>query len=89
MTEIFSKIDNAQSTAELEEIRILVMGKKGSLTARFAALKSCEESEKKALAKELNALKMRFEKALLDKKEQLGLKELEAKLNAEKIDVSL
>ncbi|WP_273211455.1 phenylalanine--tRNA ligase subunit alpha [Helicobacter rodentium] len=89
MTEIFSKIDNAQSTAELEEIRILVMGKRGSLTARFAALKSCEESEKKALAKELNALKMRFEKALLDKKEQLGLKELEAKLNAEKIDVSL
>ncbi len=49
MTEIFSKIDNAQSTAELEEIRILVMGKKGSLTARFAALKSCEESEKKSI----------------------------------------
>ncbi|TLD88605.1 phenylalanine--tRNA ligase subunit alpha [Helicobacter sp. MIT 05-5294] len=89
MTEIFSKIQNAQTTAELEEIRVLVMGKKGSLTARFAALKSCPESEKKALAKELNTLKMEFEKALANKKEQLALKELEEKLSAEKIDVSL
>lgn len=89
MTEIFSKINQAQTTAELEEIRVLVMGKKGSLTARFATLKSCKESEKKALAKELNSIKIEFEKALADKKEQLTLKELEAKLNAEKIDVSL
>ncbi|WDL74344.1 phenylalanine--tRNA ligase subunit alpha [Helicobacter winghamensis] len=89
MEAIFSKIDDAQTTAELEEIRILVMGKKGSLTARFAELKTCDGESKKALAKELNTLKMRFEKALADKKEVLSLKELEAKLSAEKIDVSL
>lgn len=89
MEAIFSKIDDAQTTAELEEIRILVMGKKGSLTAKFAELKTCDGESKKTLAKELNTLKMRFEKALADKKEALSLKELEAKLSAEKIDVSL
>ena len=89
MEEIFSKIENAQTTAELEEIRVLVIGKKGSLTARFVELKNCKEEERKGLAKELNDLKMRFEKALADKKEELNLKELQVKLNAEKIDVSL
>ncbi|MBX7490283.1 phenylalanine--tRNA ligase subunit alpha [Helicobacter turcicus] len=89
MEAIFSRIDNAQTTTELEEIRILVMGKKGSLTAKFAELKNCDGEIKKTLAKELNTLKIRFEKALADKKEVLNLKELEAKLNAEKIDVSL
>ena len=89
MEVIFSKINDAKTTAELEEIRVLVMGKKGSLTAKFAELKSYDGENKKTLAKELNALKIRFEKALADKKEALSLKELEEKLNAEKIDVSL
>ena len=89
MEAIFSKIQEAQSTAELEEIRILVMGKKGSLTTKFAELKNCDAESKKSLAKELNDLKLRFEKALADRKEVLSLKELDEKLNAEKIDVSL
>ena len=69
MEAIFSKIQEAQSTAELEEIRILVMGKKGSLTTKFAELKNCDAESKKSLAKELNDLKLRFEKALADRKE--------------------
>ena len=43
MEEIFSRINGAITTAELEEIRIEVMGKKGILTARFAELKNCDE----------------------------------------------
>lgn len=89
MEEIFSRINGAISTAELEEIRIAVMGKKGILTARFAELKNCDETQKKALAKELNLLKVEFEKALVNKKEELSLRELQEKLQAQKIDVSL
>lgn len=89
MEEIFSRINGAISTAELEEIRIAVMGKKGILTARFAELKNCDETQKKALAKELNLLKVGFEKALANKKEELSLRELQEKLQAQKIDVSL
>lgn len=89
MEEIFSRINGAISTAELEEIRIAVMGKKGILTARFAELKNCDETQKKALAKELNLLKVEFEKALANKKEELSLRELQEKLQAQKIDVSL
>lgn len=89
MEEIFSRINGAITTAELEEIRIEVMGKKGILTARFAELKNCDETQKKALAKELNLLKVEFEKALANKKEELSLRELQEKLQAQKIDVSL
>lgn len=89
MEEIFSRINGAITTAELEEIRIAVMGKKGILTARFAELKNCDEIQKKALAKELNLLKVEFEKALANKKEELSLRELQEKLQAQKIDVSL
>ena len=89
MEEIFSRINGAISTAELEEIRIAVMGKKGILTTRFAELKNCDETQKKALAKELNLLKVEFEKALANKKEELSLRELQEKLQAQKIDVSL
>lgn len=89
MEEIFSRINGAITTAELEEIRIAVMGKKGILTARFAELKNCDETQKRALAKELNLLKVEFEKALANKKEELSLRELQEKLQAQKIDVSL
>ena len=89
MEEIFSRINGAITTAELEEIRIAVMGKKGILTARFAELKNCDETQKKALAKELNLLKVEFEKALANKKEELSLRELHEKLQAQKVDVSL
>lgn len=89
METIFSRIDNAQTTAELEEIRILATGKKGSLTLKFAELKQYDGEDKKNHAKELNALRVKFEKALTDKKEVLALKELEERLRAEKIDVSL
>ena len=89
MKEIFSKIQNATTSKELEELRVLVMGKKGILTQKFAELKNCDADTKKTLAKELNELKIKFEKIMLDKKEFLSLKELEQRLEAEKIDVSL
>ncbi len=86
---MFLKIENAKTTAELEEIRILVLGKKGSLTAKFAELKNCEAATKKTLAKELNTLKINFERALANKKEWLSMRELEERIEKEKIDVSL
>lgn len=74
---------------ELEEIRVATTGKKGVLTAMFAELKTCEESQKKEKAKELNALKAKFEKALAQKKESVAFFALKEKLQKEKIDVSL
>ena len=89
MEEILSQITKARNTAELEEIRIAVIGKKGILTSKFAELKTCDEAQKKEKAKELNIAKIEFEKALSSKKEELTFLELKAKLEQEKIDVSL
>ncbi|CAM2884844.1 phenylalanine--tRNA ligase subunit alpha [Helicobacter burdigaliensis] len=89
MKEIFTQIKEASTLAKLEEIRISLLGKKGSLTASFSALRDLGEEERKQKAKELNLLKLEVEKALSDKKEALSFLELQAKLEQEKIDVSL
>ncbi|PZT48781.1 phenylalanine--tRNA ligase subunit alpha [Helicobacter valdiviensis] len=89
MKEIFTKIEEASSLAKLEEIRISLLGKKGTLTASFSALRDLEEDQRKQKAKELNLLKLEIEKALATKKEALSFLELQAKLEQEKIDVSL
>ncbi|MCH5323244.1 MAG: phenylalanine--tRNA ligase subunit alpha [Helicobacter sp.] len=89
MKAVFSQIANATTMQELEEIRVATTGKKGVLTAMFAELKTCEESQKKEKAKELNALKAKFEKALAQKKESVAFFALKEKLQKEKIDVSL
>ena len=89
MKEQIKKIQQTNTIAELEEIRIYLLGKKGVLTARFAELKKCSAEEKKILAQELNALKQEVERNIAIQKEILELKELESRLKAEKIDVSL
>lgn len=89
MKEQIKKIQQTNTLAELEEIRIALLGKKGILTARFAELKTCNAEEKKTLAQELNTLKQEVERNLAIQKEVLELKELESRLKAEKIDVSL
>lgn len=89
MQEILSQIKNAKNTAQLEEIRVAVVGKKGILTNKFAQLKDCDQSQKKEKAKELNLAKIEFEKAFSVKKEELAFLELKEKLQQERIDVSL
>lgn len=82
-------IELAQSTQELEEIRVKAFGKKGSITELFGMLKQFEGETKKHKAKELNILKTQIEQALASKKELLRSQELARKLAAEKLDLSL
>ncbi len=86
---VLKAIESAQTTQELEDIRIKAFGKKGSITELFALLKTFDESTKKIKARELNILKATIEKALQAKKDILSTQELAQKLKDEKIDMSL
>lgn len=72
LQESIKQIQQCTSLNELENLRISVLGKKGSLTEQFAKLKTLEEEEKKALAAKLNEQKEAFNQAF-----NLKLKALE------------
>ena len=88
MEALINDIQNANSLEALETLRVDILGKKGSLTAEFAKLKDIPGSEKKAFAQKLNEQKAAVTVAIEDRKEVLEKEALNAKLEAEKIDVT-
>ncbi|QKF80119.1 phenylalanyl-tRNA synthetase, alpha subunit [Campylobacter armoricus] len=80
MQDMLKKIASANTLAELENIKVNVLGKKGILTLEFAKLKDLQGEEKKEFANGLNKLRDEFNKAY-----QVKLKELEEKTLSEKM----
>jgi len=89
LDKIFENLKNAKTLAELEDIRVKAIGKKGILTQEFALLKSLDEDAKREKAKELNILKSKFSELFDEKKSTLEQSELLSRLESERIDVTL
>lgn len=87
--QIKEQVLSAKTSAELENLKVQVNGKKGILTLGFAELRNLREEEKKQRAKELNELKNEFESLFESKKREISTMELMQKLEREKLDVSL
>ncbi|TXE81364.1 phenylalanine--tRNA ligase subunit alpha [Campylobacter peloridis] len=77
---MITKIASANTLAELENIKVSVLGKKGILTLEFAKLKDLEGDEKKEFANGLNKARDEFNESY-----QVKLKELEEKALNEKM----
>lgn len=88
-SEIVAMINAAADMKTLEEIRVSVLGKKGKITELMKGLGALSAEEKKEKGKSLNILKSEVEKAMDEQKAVLEDKELNAKLAAETIDVTL
>ncbi|EAK9868561.1 phenylalanine--tRNA ligase subunit alpha [Campylobacter lari] len=80
MQDLISQISSASTLAELENIKVSVLGKKGILTLEFAKLKDLQGEEKKEFANGLNKTRDEFNEAY-----QVKLKELEEKALNEKM----
>ncbi|VEJ07430.1 phenylalanyl-tRNA synthetase subunit alpha [Campylobacter lari] len=80
MQDMIEKIASADTLAELENIKVNVLGKKGILTLEFAKLKDLQGEEKKEFANGLNKARDEFNEAY-----QIKLKELEEKALNEKM----
>ncbi|EAH6869192.1 phenylalanine--tRNA ligase subunit alpha [Campylobacter lari] len=80
MQDMIEKIASASTLAELENIKVSVLGKKGILTLEFAKLKDLQGEEKKEFANGLNKARDEFNEAY-----QVKLKELEEKALNEKM----
>ena len=86
---IMAEIDAATDEASLEAVRVSVLGKKGSISERMKGLGSMSPEERKEAGAALNVLKDKVADALSARKTTLQDAALEARLAAEKIDVTL
>jgi len=78
----------AATTAELEEQRVRLFGKKGVLTGLLKELGSLDPGQRRARGAEINAVKARIEEALAGRRAVLEREQLERRLASERIDVS-
>lgn len=88
-TGLLAQITAAADLKALDEIRVSVLGKKGTITEKMKTLGSLPLEEKIAAGKALNVLKSAVEKAVDTKKQELETAELNRKLANERIDVTL
>lgn len=79
----------AKDSGALEDLRVAVLGKSGTLTALLKQLGALAPDERKARGAEVNAAKERVAGALAARKSELERAETTARLATERVDVTL
>ncbi|MCQ0988574.1 phenylalanine--tRNA ligase subunit alpha [Jiella marina] len=87
--ELLTAIDQAEDEAALEAIRIAELGKKGRISDMMKGLGKMSPEERKEAGPRLNGLRDRVQGAIGAKREVLAEKAIEARLQAERLDVTL
>ncbi len=85
-----AELQNVKDAAELENMRVAYLGKKGSITAILKDMGKISDEERRTLGQEVNVLKNEVTDKLASKKEELARLELEKEINATSdIDISI
>jgi phenylalanyl-tRNA synthetase alpha chain len=80
----------AASTLEaLESLRVSALGKKGSLTAVFSALRDLSPEDKRTAGQEVNAVKLAIEDALAHRTQVLKDHALQQQIKTQTLDMTL
>ena len=79
----------AENEAQIEEIRVKYLGKKGELTAILKQMGSLSPEERPVMGQLVNEAKAQLEALIAEKKELLKGAAQEAKLKAETIDITM
>lgn len=87
--EALAKLEACLSLKELNDIRVLYLGKKGPIQEAMKAMKDMEPSERATFGQVSNQVKQEITKAIEDKKEMLEQVALQEKLEKENIDITL
>lgn len=87
--ETLSSISNATTSAELESIRVAVVGKSGSLTGYLRSMGQVPKEERAQVGKAVNAAREKVESALDEAKARISAAELASSIDAAAVDVTL
>ena len=88
-SDILAQISGAADEAALEAVRVATLGKKGSVSALLATMGSLSPDERKLQGPKFNGLRDAVTAAIAARKAELGEAALDARLAAEKLDVTL
>lgn len=86
---IEKEIAKCHSLAELEQVRVAYLGKKGLLTLQLRELGQMPKQERKSAGEALNVLRGHIESLLQEKEEQTKAALLKERFTAEQLDLSL
>jgi phenylalanyl-tRNA synthetase alpha chain len=87
--EILGQLMAADDLRALDEARVAALGKKGRITELTKTLGSLPPEQRRGAGQAFNALKREIEQALAERQAVLEELELDARLGAERIDVTL
>lgn len=82
-------IENAKDRKALNDIRVKVFGKKGELTTILRGMANLSPEERPVIGNLVNNVKQKLEEFIKQKESEFEEKELQEKLEKEKIDVTL
>ena len=88
-TDLLTQVEAAGDEAALETLRVSALGKKGSVSELLKTLGAMTPEERKERGPLINGLRDKVQTAIAAKKETLAEAALEARLAAERIDVTL
>ena len=88
-TDLLDQIRSAPDLGALDQLRVAVLGKSGSITARLKSLGSMDPDTRAAEAPKIHALREQVTAAIADRKAALENAELDRKLATETTDLSL
>ncbi len=82
-------IENAKDKKTLNDIRVKILGKKGELTTILRGMANLSPEERPIVGNMVNSVKQELEEFIKQKENEFEEKELQEKLEKEKIDVTL
>jgi len=88
-TDLLDQIRSAPDLGALDQLRVALLGKSGSITARLKSLGSMDPDARAAEAPKIHALREQVTAAIIDRKAALENAELDRKLATETTDLSL
>ncbi|GAA4750713.1 phenylalanine--tRNA ligase subunit alpha [Sphingomonas daechungensis] len=88
-TDLLDQIRSAPDLGALDQLRVSVLGKSGSITQQLKSLGAMDPETRAAQAPEIHAFREQVTSAIADRKSALEMAELDRKLATETIDLSL
>lgn len=88
-TKALQELHSAKDQKQLDNLRVHYLGKKGSLTAILKQMKNLSAEERPVIGKLANEIRSNIEQTIAERTEELKNMELEHRLRAEAIDVTL
>ncbi len=84
-----SALDKVATSAEVLNLKADFIGKKGEINGILKGMRDASNEERKVIGARANALKSEIEKALADKLQEIEAAAINAKLAAQRVDLSL